>query len=146
LEDRIDPPYQKNSLSSSVSGILARGEQQQRVKRLDDLSKGSRCNMSIKERPIHEVRFGSIKAAIWRNETDLGPRYGITFERLYRSDQGWSSTTSFGRDDLLLLAKVANEVHSFIHQQSDRSDPAPEHSEHPSSERPRQERQRAGSR
>jgi hypothetical protein len=102
--------------------------------------------MSSKERPFHEVRFGSVKAAIWRNESDLGVRYSVTFERLYRSDQGWNSSTSFGRDELLLLAKVADKAHSFIHQQSERIDPAPEQSESHGSERSKQDRQRVGSR
>ena len=31
------------------------------------------------ERPVHEVRLGKVKAAIWRNETEVGVRYGVTF-------------------------------------------------------------------
>ena len=55
-----------------------------------------------KPQPIKEVRIGSIKAAIWRNDGDSGPRFNVTFQRLYRSEAGkWQSTNSFSRDDLL---------------------------------------------
>ena len=36
--------------------------------------------------------------------------------RIYKDGDIWKSTESFGRDDLLLLAKVADKVHSWIHQ------------------------------
>lgn len=58
--------------------------------------------------------MGSIKATIWKNETEAGTRHNVTFSRLYRDGSGWKSTDSFGRDDLLLLAKVADEAHSWI--------------------------------
>jgi hypothetical protein len=38
----------------------------------------------------------------------------VTFERLYREGEQWRSTTSFGRDDLLLLGKVADLAHTWI--------------------------------
>ena len=69
-----------------------------------------------KDKPVHEVRLGSIKAAIWRNETATGARHNVTFSRIYRDRDGdaWKSTDSFGRDDLLLVAKVADQAHSWI--------------------------------
>jgi hypothetical protein len=51
-----------------------------------------------------------IKAAVWKNETESGTRYSVTVRRLYREGAYWHSTESFGRDDLLLLAKVAVNV------------------------------------
>ena len=70
-----------------------------------------------KQEPIEEVRIGSIKAAIWRNDTDKGVRFNVTFQRLYRTEQGkWQSTASFGRDDLLLLMKVADTTHTRVMQ------------------------------
>lgn len=70
-----------------------------------------------KQKPIHEVRLGSIKAAIWKNETEAGPRFNATFSRLYKDGEQWKTTDSFGRDDLLVLAKVADQAHSWIHAQ-----------------------------
>ena len=67
-----------------------------------------------RNQPVHEVRLGGIKAAIWQNQTEAGVRYNVTFERLYHQEGEWRSTTSFGRDDLLLLGKVADRAHSWI--------------------------------
>src|ERR1044071_4391556 len=71
---------------------------------------------SPRKQPAHEVRLGAVKAAIWQNDTDSGVRYNVTFQRLYRDgDAGqWKSTESFGRDDLLLVAKVADLAHTWI--------------------------------
>lgn len=67
-------------------------------------------------KPVHEVRVGRIKAAIWENETQNGGvRHNVTFQRIYQDDAGqWASSESFGRDDLLLLAKVADLAHTWI--------------------------------
>jgi|1048.fasta_scaffold61360_1 hypothetical protein len=70
--------------------------------------------MATKNNPPKEVRMGSIKATIWKNDTEAGTRHNVTFSRLYRDGANWKSTESFGRDDLLLLAKVADEAHSWI--------------------------------
>lgn len=70
-----------------------------------------------KQKPIYEVRLGRIKAAIWENETQNGTRHNVTFSRLYRDGDDWKSTESFGRDDLPLIAKVADMAHSWIYQQ-----------------------------
>jgi len=74
-----------------------------------------------KAKPVHEVRLGFIKAAVWRNETESGVRYNVTFSRLYKDNDQWKSTESFGRDDLLLLAKVADQTHSWICSQNQES-------------------------
>ena len=74
----------------------------------------SDVRMKNKTKPVHEVRLGFIKAAVWRNETEAGARYNVTFSRLYKDNDQWGSTESFGRDDLLLLAKVADLTHSWI--------------------------------
>jgi hypothetical protein len=70
-----------------------------------------------KVQPVEEVRIGSIKAAIWRNEGESGPRFNVTLQRLYRTEEGkWQSTGSFGRDDLLVLEKVADAAHTRVVQ------------------------------
>ena len=69
-------------------------------------------------KPVHEVRLGAIRAALWRNETKVGVRYNATFSRIYRDGDQWKTTDSFGRDDLLVLRKVADQAHSWIHAQN----------------------------
>ena len=64
--------------------------------------------------PIHEIRLGSVKAAIWQNETNGGTRFNVTVSRIYKDGDQWKSTDSFGRDDLLVLAKVVDQAHTWI--------------------------------
>jgi hypothetical protein len=70
-----------------------------------------------KAKPTSEIRVGKIKAAIWANETENGIRYNVTFSRLYKDGEGWKRSESFSRDDLLVLAKLADQVHSVLYQQ-----------------------------
>jgi hypothetical protein len=67
-------------------------------------------------RPIQEFRLGRIKAAVWQNETQLGTRYSVTITRLYKPDgeASWRTSTAFNRDDLPLVAKVADLAHTYI--------------------------------
>jgi hypothetical protein len=68
-------------------------------------------------KPVEEIRIGSVKAAIWRNEVEQGARFNVTFQRIYRTNEGeWRSTDSFGRDDLLILGKVADAAHTRVLQ------------------------------
>ena len=69
------------------------------------------------KKPVHEIRLGSIKAAIWANDTQNGVRHNVTLQRLYKDEAEWKSSDSFGRDDLLLVAKVANMAHTWIFEQ-----------------------------
>lgn len=66
-------------------------------------------------KPVHTIRLGAIKAAIWENTVGDGAiRHGVTFCRLYRDGEQWKTSDSYGRDDLLMLAKVADRAHTWI--------------------------------
>ena len=66
-------------------------------------------------KPADEIRFGRVKATIWMNTTEDGQaRYSVVFSRIYRDGDQWKSTHSFGRNDLLLLAKVADPAHTRV--------------------------------
>lgn len=78
--------------------------------------------MTTKTKPIHNVKLGLVEAAIWRNENDGKPRFNVTVRRSYAIEKdgklNWNSTDSFGRDDLLALAKAVDLAHSWIHEQA----------------------------
>ena len=74
-------------------------------------------------KPISEVRFGRVKAAIWPNETEGRTRHNVTFSRLYKDGDEWKSTQSFSRNDLLVLAKVADLAHSRIFELRQEEEP-----------------------
>jgi len=72
-------------------------------------------DMATKQ-PIHSIRFGYIKASIWQNQTKAGDRHNVTLTRLFRDGDLWRESNHFGRDDLLLLAKVVDQAHTWIVQ------------------------------
>ena len=80
-----------------------------------------------KTKPVHEVRLGRIKAAIWANETDNGVRHNVTITRLYKDGDEWKTSTSFGREELPLVAKVADLAHTWIYQQGQESNGDSQH-------------------
>jgi hypothetical protein len=73
-----------------------------------------------KQRPVHEIRLGRVRAAIWENQTENGPRHNVTISRLYKDEEAnqWKDSASFGRDDLPLVAKVADQAHTWIFEQA----------------------------
>jgi hypothetical protein len=67
-------------------------------------------------KPLTDIRIGRIKAAIWENRTrNNGTMYNVTIVRLYKDGDEWKDSGSFGRDDLPLVAKVADLAHSWIY-------------------------------
>lgn len=73
--------------------------------------------MSSSNKPAHEVRLGPVKATIWRNEHESGVRFNTVLSRIYRDGEQWKATDNFGREDLLLVAKVADAAHTWIYAQ-----------------------------
>src|SRR5512135_3907603 len=87
-----------------------------------------------KERPVQVIRIRNLRANIWANRLPSGDlAYNVTFDRLYREPdqtdaQGevtnrgeWKQSQSFGKDDLLLLAKLADLAHTEVYRLRDES-------------------------
>lgn len=75
-------------------------------------------NNSPSAAPVRTLRLGRIKAAVWENSTDQRAFYNVTFARTYMDgDKKFRDADSFGRDDLLLLAKLADLAHTFVCEQ-----------------------------
>jgi len=53
-------------------------------------------NKQAGKRPIHTVRFGALKAAVWLNETSVGPIHNVTVSRSYKDGDSWKDSGSFG--------------------------------------------------
>lgn len=69
-------------------------------------------------KPLHVIRYGMIKASIWRNQTKSGERHAVAVVRIYRNGDVWKESTRFGRDDLPLVSKVVDKAHSWIFDQA----------------------------
>ena len=80
--------------------------------------------MKGKQKPVHEIRLGSIKAAIWENHTANTVRHSVTVSRLYKDGDEWRRSESFGRDDLPLVGKVTDLAHTWIFEQAQRDQSA----------------------
>src|SRR5262249_6100361 len=75
--------------------------------------------------PVHEIRLGRVKVAIWANPTDEGGvRYAASPARLYKDDERgeWRSTHTYGRGDLLTLAEAARQAAVWIFATSQNED------------------------
>lgn len=65
--------------------------------------------------PVKTFLLGRTKAAVWENEADQKEFYNVTFARTYVDDaKNNHDTESLGRDDLPLVAKLADHAHTFI--------------------------------
>jgi hypothetical protein len=71
-----------------------------------------------KVRPVHEIRMGRIRAAIWENDTTNGKRHNVSLSRIYKDGEVWKDSSSFGRDDLPLVMKVSDVAHTWIFEHS----------------------------
>jgi hypothetical protein len=64
--------------------------------------------------PVKTFRLGRIKAAVWENEGEQ-KFYSVTLARTYVDEaNNYHDSDSFGRDDLPLVAKLADQAHTFI--------------------------------
>lgn len=75
--------------------------------------------------PVKTLRLGRLKAAVWENGADDRTYHNVKFARTYLDEnKKFQDSDSFGREDLLLLAKLADQVHTFIceRQAAQRSD------------------------
>ncbi len=97
-------------------------------------SSPSRTAPAATPAPVKTLRIGRIKAAIWENGADERAFFNVTFARTYMDEEKrFRDADSFGRDDLLLLAKLADHAHTFIceRQAASKSDELPEHPRRP---------------
>jgi hypothetical protein len=68
-----------------------------------------------KQKPIHEIKLGRVRATVWENSGEKGTYCKVVFSKLYKKYNKWNDTSSFGREDLLLLAKVAEQTAFFLY-------------------------------
>jgi len=65
-----------------------------------------------KQRPVETLRDGAIKAAIWKNESEKGAFFSVTFARTYKDGDGnLQDTDSFSGSQLLRLARLADKAY-----------------------------------
>jgi hypothetical protein len=80
-----------------------------------------------KQRPAHEIRLGKIRVTIWANTKDDGSTwYSCVPTRSYKKDDSsWGNSSSFGRDDLLVLAEALRQAAAWVFAQMRNGGDAP---------------------
>ena len=69
-----------------------------------------------KQRLVYEAKSGRLRASVWRRVTDEESWFRVTLNRSYQDASGvWHSSTTFGAKDLLEVAKLCHEVHTWIY-------------------------------
>ncbi len=56
----------------------------------------------------------ALKDGVWRNETETGPMFNTTVSRSYKDGDDWKESSSFGYDDVLIVAELLRTCHGFI--------------------------------
>jgi hypothetical protein len=75
--------------------------------------------------PIETLRVRNIEAAIWKNTGEQGEFYSVTLTRSYKDEHGdWQRSSSFGQEDLLKVAKLADLAHTRIVELTQNARPA----------------------
>ena len=74
------------------------------------------------KKPAAKFRDGALTVTVWKNAGDKGAFYSVTPSRSYKKGDTWSETDRFGYDDLMPLAKLLDEAHTWIRdkQQAER--------------------------
>lgn len=70
--------------------------------------------VSSQNLPVHTIRHRNLKAAIWKNQTAKGAMYDVRVTRSYKGGDAWRDSQSFGYDDLMNVAKLLSDAHSYI--------------------------------
>lgn len=70
--------------------------------------------------PVHQIRHGAVSASIWQQDTEKGPMFNVTFQRAYKDGEAWKNSTSFGRQNLLVVSLIAARAFEWIGAQQRR--------------------------
>jgi hypothetical protein len=74
--------------------------------------------MEERQKPLHEIRLGRVRATVWENRGEKGIYRKTTFSKLYKGkDNKWQDTGSFDKEDLLLLAEVARQTAYVLYRE-----------------------------
>ena len=71
-----------------------------------------------KAKPVKTFRLGANEAAVWKRETEKGTFFDVSLSRSYKkADDSWGHTGFFKRDDLLVVGKLCDQAHTWVHSQ-----------------------------
>jgi hypothetical protein len=76
---------------------------------------------TLMSQPAHKIRIGTLQVTIWRNHADNNTWYSVIPTRGYKKGDEWKETESLNADDLLPMAKLLDQAHTWVvnQQQAD---------------------------
>jgi hypothetical protein len=71
------------------------------------------------KKPVHEIRLGAVRAAIWEGLPHEESKYRISISRAVRPGERPRRSDEFEADDLPLVAEVVDLAHLWICEQAE---------------------------
>ena len=75
-------------------------------------------------KPAAELRIGTVKATVWKNEVGGITHHNVTFSRIYPEGGQWKTSQSFRFVNVLSVAKLADQAHTLIGERKAEAAPA----------------------
>lgn len=73
-------------------------------------------------RPVWERRMGRITCSVWSQQNDQGKTwYSVSISRIYREDNSWKRSNSYGLNDLPLITRLSEMAMDWIYFQTPRT-------------------------
>lgn len=69
-------------------------------------------------KPVHQIRLQDLRATVWANQVGERTWFNVSITRRFEQDGQFKETSSFGRDDLPMVAKLAEMSYAWIWNQS----------------------------
>ena len=72
--------------------------------------------MDKKNTPVTTLRDGSLKASIWRNDSEKGSFHSCTLSRVYKDEKSGElrDSNSFSGKDMMRVSELARRGHNTI--------------------------------
>ncbi len=72
-------------------------------------------NQTQPNKPVTTLRDGALKATIWRNDGENGPRYSVILSRSFKDkDETWRDSHSFSNGELLRVSFLAAKAYDQL--------------------------------
>ena len=65
-------------------------------------------------KPVAKFRARGVNVAVFENKGDNGVFYKTTLQRVYREGEEWKTTSSLGRDDLVVARYLMQKAWEWI--------------------------------
>lgn len=68
-------------------------------------------------KPVQVFRLRGISASVFENRTEQGsPYHKVSIVRTYKDGKDFRTTPTYSRDELPIVARVADQAWAFIHE------------------------------